>query len=486
MLSVLSRAGQAEQAVASGIDGLARNIANANNPDYRRENVSFTSRPTGGIDLVRLQEAAGKILQTDLLNVTSDEGYADLTNQHYDTLSRLVGFDNDSPYVLTRTTEFVEAWRNLQARPESIAAQEEVRTTAVALTEEIQGLAGRLAGFREEINSVITEEISNANNLITRIHTLNTDIAEARNLETSTAEAEAQRNQALRELSAIINIRVVEDNRGRAQVYTSGGQTVVSEGSTSALSYSPGQFGAAEIRLNGTLLASADGLADFLAPGRLRAHYNFVRGTEASSVQPGKDAGVIVKLEQALDAIAETWVDTETDGSFARAYAGLADGSATPDSLVNNAFFTLTEGRPARLGFSLREDIATGTAPIDTTALFADGETNLLAVLESQNRSFAAEQAGLPAYWQQDNRDYEGIVRGIFAQISSGVNQAESQASTESHRLALLNQEIASQNGVNIDEELAQLTVLQNSYAANARVFQIAQELLDELLASVR
>ena len=39
--------------------------------------------------------------------------------------------------------------------------------------------------------------------------------------------------------------------------------------------------------------------------------------------------------------------------------------------------------------------------------------------------------------------------------------------------------------GVNIDEELANILVFQNSFAASARVISAAQELFDSLLALV-
>ena len=38
------------------------------------------------------------------------------------------------------------------------------------------------------------------------------------------------------------------------------------------------------------------------------------------------------------------------------------------------------------------------------------------------------------------------------------------------------------QASVNVDQEMAQLTQLQNAYAANARVFSAAKEMLDVLL----
>ena len=44
--------------------------------------------------------------------------------------------------------------------------------------------------------------------------------------------------------------------------------------------------------------------------------------------------------------------------------------------------------------------------------------------------------------------------------------------------------QMESEYGVNVDEEMARLMELQNAYAANARVVSVVKELLDALLAA--
>ncbi|MEQ8165790.1 MAG: flagellar basal body rod C-terminal domain-containing protein [Alphaproteobacteria bacterium] len=41
---------------------------------------------------------------------------------------------------------------------------------------------------------------------------------------------------------------------------------------------------------------------------------------------------------------------------------------------------------------------------------------------------------------------------------------------------------VSGQSGVNVDEELANMTVFQNAYAANARVISVTAELLEILV----
>ena len=81
----------------------------------------------------------------------------------------------------------------------------------------------------------------------------------------------------------------------------------------------------------------------------------------------------------------------------------------------------------------------------------------------------------------------EGYGAAIIAGNAAGLaNAAKSDLELgESFQLALENQ-AASLSQVNLDEELANIVVLQNTYAASARITSVVSELLDDLLNAVR
>ncbi len=80
----------------------------------------------------------------------------------------------------------------------------------------------------------------------------------------------------------------------------------------------------------------------------------------------------------------------------------------------------------------------------------------------------------------------EGYGAAIIAGAAGLTNAAKSDLDLgESFQLALENQ-AASLSQVNLDEELANIVVLQNTYAASARITTVVSELLDELLNAVR
>lgn len=120
-----------------------------------------------------------------------------------------------------------------------------------------------------------------------------------------------------------------------------------------------------------------------------------------------------------------------------------------------------------------------------------------------ENIPYQSETAFGSGVFVPFRRDYLGPEANISSGILTGQNiidfgqkmvnaQAQdvilnkSQISDESSMRDLLQQRLLNESGVNIDEELSMLIVIQTAYAASARAVTAANELFDELLNSFR
>jgi flagellar hook-associated protein 1 FlgK len=115
----------------------------------------------------------------------------------------------------------------------------------------------------------------------------------------------------------------------------------------------------------------------------------------------------------------------------------------------------------------------TPLAPGDTTNI-----NNAVSLFGRQNIAFTSS-TGLPA-----SGSFVQVTTG-FVSTQSGL-RANAQNSLDSEKTLqqTLQNQIAAQSGVNVDNEVAQLTVLQNAYSANARVLQTNKTLFDTLFQS--
>jgi flagellar hook-associated protein 1 FlgK len=81
---------------------------------------------------------------------------------------------------------------------------------------------------------------------------------------------------------------------------------------------------------------------------------------------------------------------------------------------------------------------------------------------------------------------YSGMMTGVVGNSITGAKMLSDQAKFDSDALNMSTQRYQSDTGVNLDEEIANLQVLQNAYAASARLLTVVQEMFDTLQNAVR
>jgi len=107
----------------------------------------------------------------------------------------------------------------------------------------------------------------------------------------------------------------------------------------------------------------------------------------------------------------------------------------------------------------------------------------LLALQDTINQARAFAQSGALPARRATLTDYAAA----FYQDVSGRNTAiDSSKSAQDTRLKLAQQSQSHVEGVNLDEELEKMMVLQQAYNAGARLIKLAQDLYDELLNAVQ
>lgn len=125
-----------------------------------------------------------------------------------------------------------------------------------------------------------------------------------------------------------------------------------------------------------------------------------------------------------------------------------------------------------------RGQLTKGVAAVKATAIaIGDGTiAQALANKFSQNQVFTAA-GGLP----QIAATFAGFGANIVSANSAQASTTKDQTDFKDKLVQDLSAKTSSISGVNIDEELANLTVFQNAYAASARVMSVASAMLDIL-----
>jgi flagellar hook-associated protein 1 FlgK len=147
-------------------------------------------------------------------------------------------------------------------------------------------------------------------------------------------------------------------------------------------------------------------------------------------------------------------------------YFGLNDvmtGNTAADMQVNSALLSDATRFPV--------------GSMDTTATLAVGDQAVSAGSGtlSQSMADALRKAGLTS-------SAGNLVSGVATSLSSAKTKASSAETT----LTTLTGSFSSKYGVNVDEETAHISQLQNSYSASAQVLSAVKAMFDDLLQAVR
>lgn len=137
---------------------------------------------------------------------------------------------------------------------------------------------------------------------------------------------------------------------------------------------------------------------------------------------------------------------------------------------LTSGFFTGTD----RYSFAINASLLDGSQQLKRNAA-----SDVVNALNNSSRNFVA--TGLSV----TNVSYSGLVSNVIGSASTNAKTVSDQAKLNSDTLTMTQQQYQTSTGVNLDEEIANLQVLQNAYAASARLLNVIQTMFDTLQQAV-
>jgi flagellar hook-associated protein 1 FlgK len=138
---------------------------------------------------------------------------------------------------------------------------------------------------------------------------------------------------------------------------------------------------------------------------------------------------------------------------------------------LDGSLFTGTN----RYDFQMNAALLNGSLQLKKNAA-----SDVVNALTTTDRNFLSTGIALTSV------SYSGMMTGVVGNSISGAKQISDQAKFDTDALNMSTQRYQSDTGVNLDEEIANLQVLQNAYAASARLLTVVQEMFDTLENAVR
>ncbi len=524
----------------------SQNIANAENPNYHRHEIDFSTTDLNLVRIARVRRVTSEGLERRYTQQISEASYRSTLQRYTTELKSAAGLggvasgsgDLESPALDLALRRFESALRDLQASPESGSAYNEFVASGRDFALQINSSAEDLQRLRFRLDEQIEQQTAEVNRLVGQLREANGRVARSRNTGQG-AGALNQRDEILRQLAERISVQVLEDDKGVKNVYLQNGRALLLGGITNELRYDRANK---EFTLNVDTDVVADDAVNRLGPGSLTALFDLVRESATSRLSTDEDVALIAKYEDQLESLARVFVagstaptdaDAQTNSlndafHLARVEQLRNEGAAQPplvlqaalDGLARRDLF-IANGVSARNLFrftiEFSPDVINGVADSVTIGtdtfnlelrealVSAEPTRNILSALQLDQRSFppalqapnieaALTTAGvlnpdvvlpLPPSLQQENQSYYGLVQGISIRLNDVAVAYDDRALQQVGTKDELQILLSNFVGVNLDEEFLKISQLQQTFSANARVIRSVQEMLDELLASV-
>jgi len=261
MPSILDGLDNVQQALAAQQFALSitqRNIANASNPSYTRQQVIFTNGeepdPTSGIPGVYLQSKRDAFLDSSISRELQSSGGYDYMSEALRQIESILNPENGTD-LQEVISEFFGSFNRLSSTPEDLAARQQVLASAEVLTVEFHRAYAGLQQLQASEDRMVPQIVQEINVLTAKIAVLNEKIPAAKASQPgSEFTLRDERQKCLEELSGLMGIDYFETESGSITVTTRQGGALVLENISYDLETAP----MAPVPLTGVQLNGSD------------------------------------------------------------------------------------------------------------------------------------------------------------------------------------------------------------------------------------
>jgi flagellar hook-associated protein 1 FlgK len=219
-------------ATQAGLSVISGNIANANTPGYVDQSSNQIEVAAGGdsgssVDVKGINRNLNSLLQNQLWTETSGGSYADTKAGLYQQLQQVYGTPGTAGAFDTSYNNFTTALQALSTSPSSYSSQTAVLGAAQQLTQNLNSMTGGIQALRSQAEQGIADGVTQANQAMATIAQINQQLSSNAPQDGATATLEDQRDQAVTQLSQLMNVNVTKNGNDQISVFTSSGLQLV-------------------------------------------------------------------------------------------------------------------------------------------------------------------------------------------------------------------------------------------------------------------
>lgn len=475
--SALANAMSGLRAAGRSSETISSNIANAMNPNYGVRRIEQSASEFGGVRvdgtvrLVNPAYLADKRLANAAFSNASD------VSTFLNRLEGLIGTPDEASSLSARLAEFESSLVTAASRPDAPERLNAVVNAAGDLATLLKKASDGVQQARSDADRTIGVQVDRLNTALAGVDELNEQITKTLVLGGDASALYDNRQALVDEISSIVPVRQVPRDNGKVALYSTGGAIL--------LGSSPAEIGFSTVNQVTPYMSLGAGTLSGLTIDGIAVRTDSQRGALSGgslAAQFEIRDDLAVEAQTQLDAFArdlsERFQDPATDPTLVAGDPGLfTDGGIAIDPLNE-------VGLSSRLTINAAVDELQGGDAWrirDGINAAAQGDVGDARILKSLSAALSAKRTPASGSFGAGSFSAISLVSSMTSQFGAERGRAEQTLSFASAQFDEITQLMLTE-GVDTDQELQRLLLVEQTYAANARMIEAADEMLQTIL----
>ncbi len=484
--SALNNAASGLAASSRLAETISTNVANAMTPGFGKRTTELSSLSLGGygsgVRVVGTSRTESAYLTSERRGMDASLGATGTRSDAYERLMAAIGEPGSDSALSTLSTGLETALMSATASPQSISKLTDAVSAAKDVAAALNRISEENTRLRTEADAEINRQVGQVNDALKAIDDINRKIATLEPSGVDVTGLQDQRGQIIDRIASIIPVKTVKRDGDQVAIYAQNGGVLL-DGRVYALKFTPaanvvtpeltlgaGLSGLSQDQgaASGPVAIATGGGSGLLDGGSLGALFE-VRDRIVPEFNGEIDRYANDLVERFRDLMPATALDASGQGLFVDALPGGTTGLA--GRIAVNVAVDPSEGGAV---WRLRDGLSAAVPGDDGNGAILQGLSAAMTTRRDPT-GFLSQNA------MADSATMASEIASFFAGRSA--RSDDDRAYLTARQSALAEQE-TSATGVDTDTELQSLTLVEQTYAANAHVLSVIDDLMKLLLES--
>lgn len=459
---------------------VSANVANASTPGYGRRVLSIAGSVSDGIGqgarAVGVDRVVNFAAVTDRRLAEASLGFGQTIASFHANLEGAIGAPGEVTSLNARIAAFESALIAAAGAPESDERLRDSVNRASEVADVINRISDRISDARQQADSDIADVVAQVNQALQNVSEINQQIRRQGAVGTDVSALKDERQIEIDRISQFIPIREILQENGWVNLVTETGATLVAD-HAAQIEFTPTALVQPYMTRDNGLLSGLTLVGSASSPGD--AHLA-LRGGQLEALFDVRDVEA-VEAQTRLDAFARNLIDRFADNTMDPSI-GVGQSGLFTD--FGAAFDPLNEvGLAGRIALNAAVDPdAGGSLTALRDGLYAPaGPPGNAALLNTMSDKLSAVETPASGDFQVAG-SIAALAATVLSDASQGRLAAETRVSFASAQTTALI-ELEAQSGVDTDQEMQMLLLVEQLYAANAKVIETVDEMLQQILS---